>query len=199
MKVLAICGSLRRASFNRLALQAAVELAPQGMALELFDTLKDIPPFDEDDFALGFPPSVTRLRDAIRAADAILFASPEYNFSISGVLKNAIDYASRGADQPFNGKPYSILSASLGPVGGARSQYDLRKVMLYLNAHGLNKPEVFIGAAQSRFGEGGRLVDEPTRKILATHLLALQDHILWVKRANGTPLAGPATTAVPVR
>ena len=186
MKILGICGSLRKASYNRLALTAAIELAPSGMVIEVFDGMKDIPLFDSDDFASGFPPSVAKLREAIRGADGILFASPEYNFSISGVLKNAIDYASRGADQPFNGKPYAILSASMGPLGGARSQYDLRKIMVFLNGHGLNKPEVFMGSAQNRFDDKGRLVDEPTRKILGDQLLALQTHVRWVQKANAS-------------
>jgi chromate reductase, NAD(P)H dehydrogenase (quinone) len=185
MKILGICGSLRRGSFNRLALLAAAELAPPGVTLEVYDSLKDIPLFDSDEMGNGFPPAVQRLREAIRGADAVLFASPEYNFSVSGVLKNTIDYVSRGVDQPFNGKPFAILSASMGPLGGARSQYDLRKTMVFLNGHGLNKPEVFIGSAQTRFDDSGKLTDEPTRKALAAQLLALRDHALWVARANG--------------
>jgi chromate reductase, NAD(P)H dehydrogenase (quinone) len=189
MKILGICGSLRRSSFNRLALLAAAELAPPDVTLEVYDGLKDIPLFDSDDMSDGFPPAVQHLREAIRGADAVLFASPEYNFSVSGVLKNAIDYASRGTDQPFNGKPFAILSASMGPFGGARSQYDLRKIMVCVNGQGLNKPEVLIGSAQTRFGDNGKLTDEPTRKALAAQILALRDHALWVARANGGPAA----------
>lgn len=141
MKVLAICGSLRAGSFNRLALHAARELMPAGMEIEIAD-LKGIPLFDGDDFAKGFPTEVAALREKVRAADGVLIASPEYNFSVSGVLKNAIDWVSRGADQPFVYKPIAILSATMGPVGGARSQYELRKVFVFLQGMVLQKPEV---------------------------------------------------------
>ena len=185
MNILAICGSLREGSFNRMVLKAAAEVAPQEMKISIYETLRPIPPFDGDELARGFPAPVQRLREAIRAADGLLFGAPEYNFSISGVLKNAIDWASRGADQPFNKKPFAITSASQGPLGGARCQYDLRKMMIFLNAHALNKPEIFVGVAQTKFDASGRLTDEPTRKILGEQMVALRDHVNWVKRAYG--------------
>ncbi|MFM9882243.1 MAG: NADPH-dependent FMN reductase [Burkholderiales bacterium] len=181
LNILGICGSLRGASFNRMALKVAGELMPAGMSLTMFE-LKDVPLFDGDVFAQGFPAPVASLREAIRKADGVLFGSPEYNFSVSGVLKNAIDWASRGTDQPFNGKPFAVMSATQGPLGGARSQYDLRKMLLFLNAHGLNKPEIFIGVAQTKFDAAGKLNDEPTRKIIGEQMAAFRDHIQFVKR-----------------
>ncbi len=183
LSIVGICGSLRGASFNRMALKVAGEVMPPGMSLTMFD-LKGVPLFDGDVLAAGMPPAAASLREAIRKADGVLFGSPEYNFSVSGVLKNAIDWASRGTDQPFNGKPFAIISATQGPLGGARSQYDLRKFLLFLNAHGLNKPEIFIGGAQNKFDAAGKLNDEPTRKIMGEQMVAFRDHIEWVKRGN---------------
>mgnify|MGYP003382497922 CR=1 FL=1 len=183
MNILGICGSLRQGSYNRLLLRAAQELAPAGTSVVIFEGMKDIPSFDGDDLANGYPAAVQRLREEIRASDGVLFGSPEYNFSVSGVLKNAIDWASRGTDQPFEGKPFAIVSASMGPLGGARSQYDLRKIMIYLNAHAMNKPEVFVGNAQSRFDKDGRLIDETTRNVVTQQIAALSEHIRWVRRA----------------
>ena len=184
LNIVGICGSLRAASYNRMALNVAGEVMPSGMTLTVFD-LKEVPFFDGDVFAKGFPAAAAQLREAVRKADGVLFGSPEYNFSVSGVLKNALDWASRGTDQPFNGKPYAVISATQGPLGGARSQYDLRKMLLFLNAHGLNKPEIFIGGAQNKFDASGKLNDEPTRKIMGEQMLAFRDHILWVKRGYG--------------
>lgn len=180
--VLAICGSLRQGSLNRFAIKAAIELAPPELKIEIAE-LDQIPLFNGDVFAKGLPPGVVALREKIRAADGILFASPEYNYSLSGVLKNAIDWTSRAPDQPFDGKPVSIISATQGPVGGARSQYELRKVMLFVNAHTMIKPEIFMGMAQNRFDAAtGKLTDEPTRKILGEHMVALRDWITRIKK-----------------
>lgn len=181
MKVLGISGSLRAASFNTMALKTAGSLMPAGMALELCD-IRDVPLFDGDVFAKGYPASVNRVREAIRAADAVLFASPEYNFSISGVLKNVIDWCSRGADQPFSGKPMAVLSATQGPLGGARSQYDLRKMMVGLEGLFFNKPEVFIGMAQNKFDASGKLTDEATGKIMAEQMAKFHDFIAFCQR-----------------
>jgi chromate reductase, NAD(P)H dehydrogenase (quinone) len=180
-QIAAICGSLRQASYNRMALKAAIELAPAELKIEIVE-IRDVPLFDGDVFAKGFPASVTALREKIRAADGILFAAPEYNYSMTGVLKNAIDWASRGTDQPFNEKPVAIVSATQGPLGGARSQYDLRKVMLFVNALTLIKPEIFIGTAQNKFDANGKLTDEPTRKILGDQMIAFRDWIARLKR-----------------
>jgi chromate reductase, NAD(P)H dehydrogenase (quinone) len=181
VNVLGICGSLRNGSYNRMALNAARDVMPAGMSMEIAE-LKDIPLFDGDEFAKGFPAPVAALREKVRAADGVLFASPEYNFSVSGVLKNAIDWVSRGTDQPFAYKPIAVLSATMGPVGGARSQYELRKIFVFLQGMVLQKPEVFIGVAQSKFDASGKLVDEATRKVMTDHMAAFGDWIQRVKR-----------------
>ncbi|HEV7266778.1 MAG TPA: NADPH-dependent FMN reductase [Falsiroseomonas sp.] len=183
VKVLAISGSLRRASFNSAALRAAAELAPEGVQVSLYDGLRDIPPYDDDlRTGSGYPPSVAALRAAIKGADALLIACPEYNFSISGVLKNAIDWVSRPPDQAFDGKPVAIIGAATGLFGTARAQYDLRKILAGLNAHPLNKPEVLISQAATKFDAAGRLTDETARGLIAAQLAALRD---WTLRLRG--------------
>lgn len=183
VKVLAISGSLRKASFNTAALRAAAELAPEGVAVTICEGLRDIPPYDDDlRTGSGYPPPVAAFRAAIRAADALLIASPEYNFSISGVLKNAIDWASRAPDQPFDGKPVAILGAATGLYGTARSQYELRKILAGLNAHLLNKPEVLIAQAASKFDASGTLTDETVRGLIGQQMAALRD---WALRLRG--------------
>lgn len=180
IKVLGISGSLRRGSFNTAALRAARELAPAGLEIELYEGLRDIPPYDEDARAAeGYPPPVADLRARIGAADALLIATPEYNYSVPGVLKNAIDWASRPPEQPFDGKPVAIMGASPGAVGTARAQYHLRQSFVFLNGHVLNKPEVMIGQAQGRFDAEGRLADEATRGFVAAQLAALKE---WTER-----------------
>jgi chromate reductase len=182
VKILAVSGSLRRASFNSAALRAAKELAPEGVEVTIFEGLRDIPPYDDDArTGTGFPPAVAAFRAAVKAADAVLFASPEYNYSISGVLKNAIDWASRAPDQPFDGKPIGIMGASGGLLGTARAQYDLRKICVFLNAHVLNKPEVMIGQAAQKFDAQGVLTDETTRGLIAQQMAALRDWTLRLK------------------
>lgn len=178
MQFLGISGSLRRGSFNTAALRAAQELAPAGVTIDLAD-ISGIPIYNDDVKAAGLPPAVTQLCDAIRAADAVLIATPEYNYSIPGVLKNAIDWVSRAAPPPFADKPVAIMGASGGALGTARAQYDLRKVFVFLDARVLNKPEVFIGNAPSRFDSDGRLTDTGTRDIIAKQIEALGH---WAKR-----------------
>jgi chromate reductase len=162
IRVLGISGSLRRGSFNSAALRAAQELAPQGLAIEVFD-LSPIPLYNEDVREKGFPPAVEDFRRRIREADALLIATPEYNYSIPGVLKNAIDWASRPPDQPFDGKPIALFGASPAFTGSARAQYHLRQVFIYLNGLTLNRPEVFITVAHTKFDAQGKLTDETTR------------------------------------
>ena len=183
VKVFAISGSLRKSSFNTAALRAAKELAPDGMEVTIYDGLREIPPYDDDvRTGGGYPPPVAALRAAIKAADAVLIASPEYNFSVSGVLKNAIDWASRVPDQPFDGKPVAIIGAATGLYGTARSQYELRKILTSLNAHLLNKPEVLIAQAATKFDAEGRLTDETARGLLSQKLVALR---IWSLRLRG--------------
>jgi chromate reductase len=175
--VLGISGSLRKESFNSAALRAAAELAPEGMRIEIWDGLRDLPLYDEDLKQQGFPAPVEELRRRIREADGLLIVTPEYNYSVPGVLKNAIDWASRPPEQPFDGKPIALMSASPGVFGGARAQYHLRQSFVFLNGQILNRPEVMIGQAGTRFDAEGRLTDEPTRGFVAKLLLALKQRI----------------------
>ena len=178
----AISGSLRGGSYNTAALRAAAELAPQGVTI-VEEGLADIPIYNEDVKAAGFPAAVIRLQQAIASADAVLIATPEYNYSVSGVLKNAIDWVSRTDPQLFANKPVAIMGASPGALGTARAQYDLRKIFVYLDAHLLNKPEVMISTAQTRFDADGKLSDEATRKIVASLMTALRD---WTHRLQAS-------------
>lgn len=178
MKILGLSGSLRKGSYNSMALRAAVELLPEGASLEIAE-IGDIPLYNDDVRQAGYPEAVRRLRAQIAAADAVLFATPEYNYSISGVLKNAIDWASRPPDQPFNDKPVAIMGASMGLLGTARAQYHLRQMLVFLNAFPINKPEVMIAQAQTKFDGDGKLTDEPTREFIRALLGAL---IAWTHR-----------------
>ena len=181
-KVWGICGSLRQKSLNMMALKVAGELMPQGMSLQITH-YEDLPMYNFDVQSKGFPAASERLKAEILAADALLFASPEYNFSVGAPLKNVIDWMSRYQPVPFFGKPAAMISATTGPLGGARMQYDLRKIVGGLGAQFLGKPEVFIGMANKKFDEEGRLNDETTRKFLTDQMLAFKDWIPRVKRA----------------
>src|SRR6188768_4576671 len=133
MKILGISGSLRKGSYNSSLLRTAQTLAPGGVTIEIAD-ISDIPPYNEDVREQGYPPSALRFREQIRAADALLFVTPEYNYSVPGVLKNAIDWASRPyGDSAWSGKPAAIMGASVGTLGTARAQYHLRQIMVFLN------------------------------------------------------------------
>lgn len=161
--ILGFAGSLRRQSYNRAILAAASEMVPDDATLEIFD-LEGIPPFNQD-LELEPPEKVRDFKARIRAADAILIATPEYNYSISGVLKNAIDWASRPyGDNAFDGKPVGLMGASVGMLGTARAQYDLRRSFIFLNMFPLNQPEVMVSFAQDKVDVNGRLTDEKTRK-----------------------------------
>lgn len=183
LDIVALCGSLRAGSLNRMALRLVQESLPPTMKMEIAEW-RDLPAFDGDVLAQGQPPAAAALRERVRRADGLVIASPEYNFSIPGGLKNAIDWLSRGEDQPFSGKPVMLLSASGGPLGGARLQYDLRKVLLYVNAMPLIKPEVFIGMAQTKFDAQGQCTDETTRKFVAAQVAAFEKWIAAVGRMN---------------
>jgi len=167
MKILAISGSLRDASYNTGLLRAAAEHAPDGVELELWGGLKAVPPFDEDDEVGEAPAGVMELHDAIAGADAILFATPEYNSSIPGVLKNAIDWASRPtATAPIRNKPAAVIGASTGMFGAVWAQAELRKVLASAGARVVDT-ELPIPAAHTRFDEDGRLIDDEIRERLA--------------------------------
>jgi chromate reductase len=178
INVLGFAGSLRQGSYNKAALRAAVELAPTGMSIATFD-LAPIPLYNEDVKQQGFPPPVQEFREKIRAADALLIVTPEYNYSIPGVLKNAIDWASRPPDQPFEGKPIAIMGASPGRLGTARAQYHLRQCFVFLNGLVLNKPEVMIAGAAQMFDDRLRLSDETTREFVGKLLVSLAE---WTRR-----------------
>lgn len=178
IRVLGISGSLRRGSFNTAALRAAQEMAPAGLVIEPFD-LAPVPLYNEDIYEKGFPHAVEEFRRRIKEADALLIATPEYNYSVPGVLKNAIDWASRPPDQPFDGKPMAIFGASPSFTGTARAQYHLRQVFIYLNGLILNRPEVFITAAHTKFDGEGRLTDEKTREHVRGLLGSFEE---WVRR-----------------
>jgi chromate reductase, NAD(P)H dehydrogenase (quinone) len=182
LKVLGICGSLRKGSFNMIALRTCNELMPQGMTMQIA-SIADIPMFNQDVFDAGMPEPVKRLRGEIAAADGILFASPEYNFSLSGALKNAIDWASRPPNQSFQEKPVAMFSCTQGPLGGPRNQYDLRRILVQLWAHPLPRPEVFVGNAASKFADG-KLTDETTRKFLSDLLAGFKDWIVRMQKAR---------------
>ena len=185
LKVLALSGSLRKGSYNTAALRAAQELAPEGMQIDIA-SIADIPFYNGDVQAEGFPAPVTALGERIRAADALLFGSPEYNYSVPGVLKNAIDWISRLPDQPFAGKPVAMIGASQSLLGAARAQYHLRQTFVFVDALPVNKPEVFITLAQNKFDQAGRLTDQPTRDFIRKLLEALAAWTHKLQRANAT-------------
>ncbi len=172
MHLLGISGSLRKNSFNTAALRACGDLLPAGVTMSIFD-IAPVPLYNEDLREQGLPEPVQQLREQIRAADALLIATPEYNYSIPGVLKNAIDWASRPPEQPFDGKPIALLGATPGGLGTSRAQYHLRQVFVYLNSHLLNRPEVFISGAPNKFDADGRLTDAATADNLGKLLVAL--------------------------
>lgn len=176
INIIGFSGSLRKNSYNKAALKAAKELLPEGVSLEIED-LSPIPFFNEDVEAEGIPQVVVEFKKKIAEADAILIATPEYNYSIPPVLKNALDWASRGKDAPVNGKPLAIMSASPSMFGGARVQYHLRQVCVGLNLMVINKPEVFIMYANKKFDEEGKLIDDYTRNAIAKLLLALVEKV----------------------
>ncbi|MEW6167826.1 MAG: NAD(P)H-dependent oxidoreductase [Pseudomonadota bacterium] len=178
LSILGIAGSLRKQSYNRAALRAAQSLVPQGAKLEIFD-LAGIPPYNQDEEAQP-PQPVVELKARIRDADAILLATPEYNYSIPGVLKNAIDWASRPyGDSAWRGKPVAIMGASIGTLGSARAQYHLRQCFVFLDMHPVNQPEVMIAKAAQRFDESGELTDATSRQLIGQLLQALCD---WTRR-----------------
>jgi chromate reductase len=181
IRVLGISGSLRKASFNTALLRAAVERAPAGMTIETAD-ISAIPPFNDDVFKLGLPAPVEKLRAQVAGAQALLIATPEYNFSIPGVLKNAIDWASRPPNQPFAGKPLAIMGAS-GAMGGTmRAQYHLRQVAVFLDMQVVNKPEIFVRSAANAFDAEGKLIDETASKLVRELLESLAKFVAWVPR-----------------
>ncbi len=180
IRILGFAGSLRKQSYNRALLSAAHEMALDDATLEIFD-LEGIPPFNQD-LENDPPQKVKDFKARIRAADAILIVTPEYNYSIPSVLKNAIDWASRPyGDNAFDGKPVGVMGASMGMLGTARAQYDLRRSFVFLNMYPMNQPEVMIPFAQDKVDGNGRVTDEKTRQKIRELLEAL---VRWTKRTK---------------
>ena len=178
MKILAITGALRKDSYNTQLVKAVQELAPQDMEIELV-TLHGIPLYDGDEEDKhGLPASVKALQEKVRQADGIIIATPEYNFSVPGVLKNATDWLSRSGN-PFKWKRVGVMGASQGPIGTARAQYHLRQNLNGLEAIVMPKPEIFVATADKKF-INGQLMDEDTKKVIRTWLSAFKD---WVAKS----------------
>ncbi len=181
INILGFAGSLRKDSYNRSLLRAALELVPEGASLETFD-LEGIPLFNQD-LENQPPEKVKEFKTKIRAADAILIVTPEYNYSIPGVLKNAIDCASRPyGDNAFEGKPVAVMGASIGMLGTARAQYHLRQSFVFLNMCPLNQPEVMVPFAQEKIDKNGNVTDPKTREKIKELLRSL---VIWTKRLKG--------------
>jgi chromate reductase len=177
--VVGICGSLRQGSYNRLVLSALPDLSPANLLIREAPRFNEFPLYNADiQDSTGFPAAVTALAGAIHAADGVIFVTPEYNFGIPGPLKNAIDWVSRLKPQPFVGKPVAIQSASGGLLGGARMQYDLRRVLTSVDALILNKPEIFIGNCAQRIDHAtGRITDQRTVELIRQQLSAFAGFI----------------------
>ena len=188
IRILGIAGSLRRESYNRSTLRAATELAPEGATIEIFG-LDGIPGFNQDE-EQNPPEKVAEFKRKIREADAILFVTPEYNYSVPGVLKNAIDWASRPyGDSAWNGKPAAIMGASIGGIATARAQYHLRQMMVFLNMFPVNQPEVMIGNCGDKFDQQGNLTDETTKDFIRQLLESL---VQWTHRIGEDQATGTA-------
>ena len=178
ISILAFGGSLRKGSYNKALLKAAQEMVPNDARLEVFD-ITGIPIFNQD-LETNPPPVLKEFKAKIRAADAVLMATPEYNYSIPGFLKNAIDSASRPyGDNAFDGKPVAIMGASVGMLGTARAQYHLRQSCVFLNMHPLNQPEVMVPFAQGKVDENGRVTDQKTRDKIKE---LLEAPVVWARR-----------------
>jgi chromate reductase len=176
---LGISGSLRRGSYNTMLLKTALSLVPEGITTEIAN-ISDFPLYDSDLEIANYPAVVMRAKEQIRKADALVIATPEYNYSMPGVLKNAIDWISRPPkDSPFFEKPFAILSASTGILGGARAQYHLRQASIFLNMHALNRPEVIVAKAQDKFDSEGNFTDEAGKDLITKQMAALVE---WTKR-----------------
>jgi chromate reductase, NAD(P)H dehydrogenase (quinone) len=174
IKILGLAGSLRKTSFNRMALKAAQSLVPAGATLEILD-LPDLPGFNQDN-EKSPPAAVADMKARIRAANAILIVTPEYNYSVPGVLKNAIDWCSRPyGDSAWKGKPVAIMGASVGALGTARAQYHLRQCFVFLDMPAVNQPEVMISAAATKFDQNGNLTDAVAKELIGKLLTSLCD------------------------
>lgn len=185
LNILAICGSLRTDSWNKKLLHAAIKLQPEGLTIKEFQGLAEIPPYNQDNDGPASPQPVLQLREEIAKSDGILFVSPEYNFGIPGVLKNAIDWASRpGGKSVLYGKPTAIMGASMGLVGTARMQLSLRQTLTFNNCPCVLQPEVLVGRAQEKFDDEGNFTDEMAGKLIAQLLENFRVLILRMRDDN---------------
>ena len=179
LRILGIAGSLRAGSFNRSLLRAAVERAPEDMTIEVFD-LAAVPLYNGDVEAAGDPPGVAAFKQAIAATDGVLMATPEYNHGVPGVMKNAVDWASRPPrEAPLGGKPVGLIGASPGQTGTARGQSQLRQAFEFTNSYCMPQPELLMFKAHEKFDAEGKLIDEQTAEFLEKYLVAFGD---WVRR-----------------
>jgi chromate reductase, NAD(P)H dehydrogenase (quinone) len=185
LKLGVMAGSLRKGSYNAAIARALPILAPAGVTITALPSIRDIPLYDTDLQNIGLPAPVTVLADAVRGCHGVIIVSPEYNYSVPGVLKNAIDWLSRVPDQPFANKPVALQSATMGPLGGARVQYHLRQIFVFLDAQVMNKPEVFVGTAQNKIDASGAITDKATAEFIAGQLNAFAD---FVRRVGTMPL-----------
>ena len=185
IRVLGISGSLREGSYNTKLLLAACEMMPDDMQMDIFN-LASLPVYNDDLRREDYPEPVKEFRQQIAAADALLIATPEYNHSIPGVLKNALDWASRPPDPPLVGKPVAIMGVSTGNFGTVRAQLHLRQVLFALNSQPVNKPEMLVARAAEKFDSDGHLIDETTRTFLRDLLFALKDKTLRVQLLDST-------------
>lgn len=172
-----LVGSLRQGSYNAAIARALPALSPAGTTIEALPAIRDIPLYDADIQAQGFPAPVTALADAIRAVNGVIIVTPEYNYSVPGVLKNAIDWLSRLPNQPFANKPIAIQTASMGPLGGARAQYHLRQIFVFLDAQLFNRPEVMVGQAQTKIDSSGTITDKGTSDFLAGQIKGFAEFV----------------------
>jgi chromate reductase len=178
LRFVILVGSLRKASVNAGVARALPGLAPEGVEMVELGSIGDFPLFDADMQAVGFPNAVTAMGATIKAADGVIIVSPEYNYSVPGVLKNALDWLSRLPENPFAAKPVLIQSASPGAIGGARMQYHLRQIMVFLDGRVLNRPEAMIGGAYGKADMAtGDLTDEATKDFLRKQLAAFADFV----------------------
>ncbi|GAA09010.1 chromate reductase [Acetobacter tropicalis NBRC 101654] len=178
-----LLGSLRKASFNGIVARTLPDLAPEGITISPLGCISAFPHYNQDVQDAGFPEPVLAMAEQIRAADGVIVVTPEYNYSVPGVLKNALDWLSRVTPQPFAGKPLAIQTASPGAIGGARAQYHLRQSLVFLNAYVLNRPEVMIGQATGKFDTDRlELTDQKTRDFLVTQITALAELARTVKK-----------------
>ena len=184
--IFGIAGSIRANSFNRAVLRSAKNLLPDGTELDIFDDLAEVPPFNED-YELSPPHVVADMKARIRRADALLFVTPEYNYSVPGVLKNALDWASRPyGDSAWEGKAAAIMSASPSMLGGVRAQHHLRQSFVFLDIRALNRPEVIITTAGAHFDGDGILVDPASRETIRRLLSSL---VTWTRQLNAITAA----------